>query len=146
MIKTAQELDLTVNGYRLMTRAELTKFEEKMPEANMGLCWWLADLDPMDECYIAYAEGNYTEDDMYCERSDANTYVRVVLDIDGTELNSGDEFIYNGYVFTLLDKNIAVSNNFLGCAKYYDEGIAAFLFSDNEITCTLDGLLANLLG
>ena len=146
MIKTTEELNLTVKGYRLMTRAELQQFEEKMPEANMGIAWWLADIDPMDDCYIAYAEGNYTEDDMYCERGEANTHIRVVLDIQGTELNNGDEFAYKGFVFTILDDNIAVSNNFLGCAKYYDEDIAAFMFSDDEITCTLDGLLANLLG
>jgi len=145
MIKTTEELNLTVKGYRLMTRAELQQFEEKMPEANMGIAWWLADIDPMDDSYIAYAEGNYTEDDMYCDRGEANTHIRVVLDIEGTDLNSGNEFAYKGYIFTILDDNIAVSNNFLGCAKYYDEDIAEYMFSDDEITCTLDGLLANLL-
>ncbi len=146
MIKTTEELNLTVKGYRLMTREELQRFEESMPEANMGISWWLADVDPMDDYYIAYAEGNYTEEDMYCDRGEANTHIRVVLDIEGTDLKSGDEFVYKGYVFTILDESLAVSNNFLGCAKYYDEDIVAFMFSDDEITCTLDGLLANLLG
>ena len=145
MIKTTEELNLTVKAYRLMTRAELQKFEESMPDVSSGICWWLADTDPVDDCYIAYAEGNYTEDDMYCERTEANTHMRVVLDIEGAEIKSGEEFAYKGYIFTILDENIAVSNNFLGCAKYYDDDIAGFMCSDDEITCTLDGLLANLL-
>ena len=147
MIKTTTELNLTVKGYRLMTRAELQKYEETMPDASFNICWWLADVDPDDECYIGYAEGNYTEDDMYCERGEANTYIRVALDIEGvmdTGLKAGDEFIYCGFVFTVLDESIAISNNFIGCAKYYDDDIAGFMFRDDEITCTLDGILENL--
>lgn len=146
MIKTTEELNLSVNGYRLMTREELQRFEDEMPEASMGIAWWLADIDPMDDCYIAYAEGNYTDDDMYCERSEANTHVRVVLEIEGAELKSGDEFAYKGYVFTILDENIAISNNFIGCAKYYDEDVVDVMISDDEITCTIDAILDNLFG
>lgn len=146
MIKTTEELNLSVNGYRLMTREELQRFEDEMPEASMGITWWLADIDPMDDCYIAYAEGNYTDDDMYCERSEANTHVRVVLEIEGEDLKSGDEFAYKGYVFTILDENIAISNNFIGCAKYYDEDVVDVMISDDEITCTIDAILDNLFG
>ena len=135
MIGKADELNLAVKGYRLMTRAELQKFEEQMPEASLGVCWWLADVDPDDEYYIAYAEGNYTEDDMYCDRGEPGTYIRVALDIAGVadaNLKAGDEFIYCGYVFTVLDDSLAISNNFLGCAKFY------------ESNCTLNEILGNM--
>ncbi len=147
MIGTIAEFNLNVKGYRLMTREELQKFEEQMPDADSGICWWLSDVDPDDDYYIAYAEGNYTEDDMYCERGEANTHIRVALDIDGVAtagLKTGDEFIYCGYVFTVLDETLAISNNFIGCAKYYDDEIAGYMFSEDEITCTLDGILGNL--
>ena len=147
MIETADKLNLKVNNYRLMTREELQKFEEQMPEACNWICWWLADADPSDKDYIAYAEGNYTDDDMYCERGEANTHIRVVLDLEGVTnagLKAGNEFIYRGYVFTLLNETLAISNNFLGCAKYYDPEIAMFM-SGEDITCTLDGILGNLL-
>ncbi len=147
MIGTVTELKLNVKGYRLMKREELIKFEEQMPKANPGICWWLADVDPGDDYYIAYAEGNYTEEDMYCERGESNTYIRVALDIEwaaDASLKAGDEFVYCGFVFTVLDETLAISNSFMGCAKYYDDEIAGYMFSDDEITCTLDGILGNL--
>lgn len=147
MIGYAKELGLTVKNARLMTREELETFQDEMPEVSSGICWWLSDVDTDDDCYIAYAEGNYTEDDMYCERDESNTYIRVALDIDDisdTDLEAGDEFIHCGFVFTVLDDSLAISNNFIGCAKYYDENIADCMLSDDEITCTLDGILQNL--
>lgn len=150
MIGTAEELNLKVKGCRLMTREELQKFEEQMPEVNSGVCWWLADVDPNDESYIAYAEGNYTENDMYCERGEANTHIRVALDIEGVVnagLKVGDEFIFCGYVFTVLDENVAISNNFAGCAKYYDDELAGWLYYEEEDgppTNTVMSILENI--
>lgn len=147
MIGTAAELNLNVKGYRLMTRAELQKFKEQMPDVSYGISWWLADVDPTDEYYIAYAEGNYTENDMYCEHDENNTHIRVALDIEGVSnagLKAGDEFVYKGYVFTVLDEALAISNNFLGCAKYYDVEVIGFMSRDEGITCTLDSILSNL--
>ncbi|MCH5182606.1 MAG: hypothetical protein J1E00_00385 [Oscillospiraceae bacterium] len=147
MVNDAKELGLTIKKARLLTRAELEKHEEILPDVNAGVCWWLADIDPNDDSYIAYAEGNYTEEDMYCENSDVNMYVRAALELEGTRkagLKPGDEFIHCGYVFTVLDDTLAISNNFVGCAKYYDEELTAYMYSEDEITCTLDALFGNL--
>ena len=143
---SAKELNLIVKGKRLLTRAEFLEFTDVVPGANPNLSWWLADADPMDPYYIAYAEGDDTEEDMYCEHSEANTFVRVALDVDtsNTELKPGDKFVYCGYVFTLLGDTLAVSDNFLGSAKYYDEEVLAYIYSDEEITCTLNVMLENL--
>ena len=151
MIGTTAELNLKVKGYRLMTLEELSKFEEQMPETNSCIKWWLADVDPADDEYIACAEGNYECDDVYVERDRLNTYVRVALDVEGITdagLKSGDEFIYKGYVFTVLDETIAVSNNFVGCAKYYDDALADWWYYDEEPeppTNTIMGILETLL-
>ena len=147
MINCSEELGLIIKNVRLMTRGELQSFQDEMPEVSSNICWWLADVDSEDDCSIAYAEGNYTDEDMYCDRTESNTYIRVALDIENTDeanLSCGDEFIYGGFVFTVLDAALAISNNFIGCAKYYDEELAYYMFSDDEITCTLDGILGNL--
>ena len=44
MIKTTEELNLTVKGYRLMTLDELAKFENQMPETDCCIKWWLSDV------------------------------------------------------------------------------------------------------
>lgn len=135
MIGTIEELNLKVKGCRLMTRAELQKFEEQMPEIDSAIQWWLADIDPDDDNSVAYAEGNDEGDYVYADRDRLNIYIRVALDIEGVAnagLKAGDEFIYCGYVFTVLDENIAISNNFVGCAKYYDEELAEWWYYDEE--------------
>lgn len=147
MASYSEELGLTIKNVRLMSRKELQIYQDELPDVSSSICWWLADIDPEDDYSIAYAEGNYTEEDMYCDRTESNTYIRVVLDIEdtaGADLVVGDEFIYNGFVFTVLDDCLAISSNFIGCAKYYDEDIADLMFSDDEITCTIDGILGNL--
>jgi len=146
-MKTVNQLNLGVKGYRLMTRDELIKFETQMPDVNPDVYWWLADVDPTDDGFIAFAEGNHTDDDMYIAR-EVDTFVRVALDLTGTAaagLKAGDEFVYCGYVFTVLDEALAVSNNFIGCAKYYDEDLIGYREGDDEITCTLiNGVLGSL--
>ena len=102
------------------------------------------DLDENDEDYVAYAEGNYTEEDMYCNRVENNTYLRVALDIKAKVADAGKEFTYAGYVFTILSNKLAISNNFIGMAKYYDEEILNYMYTDDEITCTLDAIIANM--
>ena len=123
MIKTRDQLNLKIKNARLLTRDELINYEDKMPDISMGCCWWLADVDGDD---VAYAEGNYTDDDMYCSNNESNTWLRVALDIEG-DIDVGDEFVHCGYVFTALSKNLAISNNFLGCAKYLDEEMCSYI-------------------
>ena len=146
MVTYATESGLSIKNYRLMTRKEVQKFEDSLPAVDMGLCWWLDDVDPFDSSYVAHAEGNYTENDMFSATDEIN-YVRVALDLEDTAkagLKSGDEFIYKGFVFTVLDDTLAISNNFVGCAKYYDSDIADYIYSDDEISCTITCILANL--
>lgn len=150
MIGTTAELNLNVKGYRLMTLEELRKFEDKIPETDISIKWWLADIDPDDGESVACAEGDCECDDIYVDRDRLNTYVRAVLDVEGIAaagLKAGDEFIYKGYVFTVLDETVAVSNNFLGCAKYYDSDLADWRFYDEEPeppTNTVYGILEAL--
>lgn len=140
MIKTTAELNLKVNAARLLTRQELMDFEDQLPDISMGCCWWLNDEDEFgDIAYIAYAEGNYTDDDMYCSKYEANTWLRVALDIEG-DINAGDEFVYRGYVFTVLSDDLAISNNFLGCVKYLDEDLI-----DEDEECTIDAVIATMI-
>lgn len=144
-MKTAKELNLKVGKVRLMTASELNTYEELVPEVNGGVCWWLADVND-DDC-AAYAEGNYTDEDMFSYKDEANTYFRPVLEIEDTEkvgIRAGDEFVYCGYVFTVLSNTLAIANNFIGSGKYYDDEIVAFIYSDDEITCTIDAFFGNV--
>ena len=141
MIKTKKDLNLKVKNARLLTRAELEEYEEQMPDVDMGCTWWLADEDDYGD--IAYAEGNYSDEDMYCSNNEANTWLRVVLEIVG-DVEVGDEFVHCGYVFTALSKNLAISNNFLGCAKYMDEELLPYV--DNpETECTIGAVISTMI-
>ena len=141
MIKTKEELNLKVQNARLLTRDELLKFEDQIPSVSMSCSWWLADKDDYDD--VAYAEGNYTDDDMYCAKDESNTWIRVALDIEG-DVSTGDEFVYCGYVFTALSDSLAISNNFLGCAKYLDEEMLPYLEDDSN-DCTIVTIIDTLL-
>ena len=141
MIKTKEELNLKVQNARLLTRDELSEFEDQIPNVSMNCSWWLADKDDYDD--VAYAEGNYTDDDMYCSKDEANTWLRVALDIEG-DVSAGDEFVYCGYVFTALSDSLAISNNFLGCAKYLDEEMLPYVEDDSN-DCTIVTIIDTLL-
>ena len=141
MIKTKEELSITVKNARLLTRQELVDYEDQMPDISSGCCWWLADLDDYGD--VAYAEGNYTEDDMCCAKDEANTWLRVALDIEG-DISQGNQFVYCGYVFTALSNNLAVSNNFLGCVKYSDEELLPYIEDDSD-DCTIAAIIGTLL-
>lgn len=144
MIYTAEELKIDVKKARLMSRAELMEYEDKLPEVS-SCCWWLSDVDENDEDYIAYAEGNYTEEDMCCDKTDGNTYIRVALEITANNVNRGTEFAYCGYLFTVLSETLAISNNFLGKSKYYDEDLLNYIYTDNEVACTLEYTIADMI-
>ena len=144
MIKTATELNITVKNARLLTRKELNEHESSLPEIS-DCAWWLSDVDIFDDDCIAYAEGNYTDEDMFCHKSESNTMLRVALDITSNSIEIGEPFEYRGYIFTVLSNNLAISNNFLGMAKYFDEEITEFIFSDEEITCTISAVIENML-
>ena len=123
MIKTATELNIIVKNARLLTRKELNEYESSIPEISSGISWWLADVDIFDDDYIAYAEGNYTEEDMFCHKSDSNTMLRVALDIASN--GSKMEKCLNIAVIFLprFRMNSKFLITFLGMAKYFDEEI-----------------------
>ena len=141
MIKAKEDLNLKVKNARLLTREELAEYEDQLPDIDMGCAWWLADEDDYGD--IAYAEGNYTDDDMYCSNNEANTWLRVVLEIVG-DVEVGDEFVHCGYVFTALSKNLAISNNFLGCAKYMDEELLPYV-ANPETECTIGAVISTMI-
>lgn len=141
MIKAKEELNLKVKNARLLTREELAEYEDQLPDIDMGCAWWLADEDDYGD--IAYAEGNYSDEDMYCSNNEANTWLRVVLEIVG-DVEVGDEFVHCGYVFTALSKNLAISNNFLGCAKYMDEELLPYV-ANPETECTIGVVISTMI-
>jgi hypothetical protein len=141
MIKLKEELNLKVKNARLLTREELAEYEDQLPDIDMGCTWWLADEDDYGD--IAYAEGNYSDEDMYCSNNEANTWLRVVLEIVG-DIEVGDEFVHCGYVFTALSKNLAISNNFLGCAKYMDEELLPYV-ANPETECTIGAVISTMI-
>ena len=141
MIKAKEELNLKVKNARLLTRDELDEYGDQIPDVDMGCTWWLADEDDYGD--IAYAEGNYSDDDMYCSNNEANTWLRVVLEIVG-DVEVGDEFVHCGYVFTALSKNLAISNSFLGCAKYMDEELLTYV-ANPETKCTIGAVISTMI-
>ena len=72
-----------------------------------------------------------------------NTWLRVVLEIVG-DVEVGDEFVHCGYVFTALSKNLAISNNFLGCAKYMDEELLPYV-ANPETECTIGAVISTMI-
>ena len=141
MIKTKEEVNLKVKNARLLTRDELDEYGDQMPDVDMGCTWWLEDEDDYGD--IAYAEGNYSDEDMYCSNNESNTWLRVVLEIVG-DIEDGDEFVHCGYVFTALSKNLAISNNFLGCAKYMDEELLPYV-ANPETECTIGAVISTMI-
>ena len=141
MVKTKEDLNLEVRNARLLTKVELAEYEEQIPEIDMGCAWWLADEGDYGD--VAYAEGNYSDEDMYCSNNEANTWLRVVLEIVG-DIDVGDEFVHCGYVFTALSKNLAISNNFLGCAKYMDEELLPYV-ANPETECTIGAVISTMI-
>jgi hypothetical protein len=141
MIKGKEELNLKVKNARLLTREELAEYEDQLPDIDMGCAWWLADEDDYGD--VAYAEGKYSDEDMYCSNNEANTWLRVVLEIVG-DIDVGDEFVHCGYVFTALSKNLAISNNFLGCVKYMDEELLPYVANPNT-ECTIGAVISTMI-
>ena len=133
-MKTANELNLKVKGYRLLTLEEANKFFEQLIGITDSCTrWWLADISPLNDTEIACSEGASPNGSRVYEKRDrANVYLRPVLDVEGGEIKSGDEFVYKGYVFTALDETTAISRNFLGMAKYYDTQLAKLWYYHEE--------------
>lgn len=140
MIKELHETKIEVQRARLLTIAEFEEFEESLPLLPNEACWWLADLDANEN--VAYAEGSYREEDMYAPSDCENTYLRVALDIKNGEI--GNQFIFNGYVFTILSSTLAISNNVMGTAKYYDKELVDYIYEE-DISCTIYAVIATIL-
>ena len=139
MIKELHETEIVILAKRLLTIEEFEEFEEDLPPLPNSHAWWLADTD--DDEYVAYAEGNYREDGFFCASDETNTYLRVALDIVNGE--PGKEFVYFGVVFTALSESVAISNNFVGMAKYYDEELLSY-FIDDSVSCTIDAIINDI--
>ena len=138
-------MKIEIKSIRLLSRREFFEHEDSIPPIRV--CWWLADTDGDD---VGYAEGDYTEENMFCFRDEAVTYLRVALDVVAKGADIGKEFTYCGYVFTLLDEGLAISNNVLGTCKYYDEEIVPYLNLDEEeeegLTSTIQATIADHFG
>lgn len=145
MVNTEKEMKIEIKGIRLLSRQEFFKHADSIPPIRV--CWWLADTEGDD---VGYVEGDYTEENMFCFRDEAGTYLRVALDVVAKGADIGKEFTYCGYVFTLLDEGLAISNNVLGYCKYYDEEIVPYMNLDEEeeeeLGSTIQATIANHFG
>ena len=139
MIKELNETNVKVKGARLLTIAEFEEFEESIPVTS-NVCWWLADMD--DSQLAAYVEGDYREEDMFTDTDYPNTYFRVALDISNGEV--GEQFVFNGYVFTVLSETLAISNNVIGPVKYYDDTLLDYVYDDEDVNCTINVVISSI--
>ena len=139
MIKELNETNVTIEKARLLTIAEFEEFEESIPVTS-SVCWWLADMDENGDA--AYVEGDYREEDMFTATDYPNTYFRVALDISNGEV--GEQFVFNGYVFTVLSETLAISNNVIGPVKYYDDTLLDYIYDDNDVNCTINVVIASI--
>ena len=130
MVNTAKELGIKIKAIRLLTRAEFFAHRDRIPELCNSLYWWLADVDENDSEYIAYVEGDYTEEELFCPKEEGMTYLRAALEIKAKDADVGKEFVHCGYVFTVLSPGLAISNNVQGQCKYYDEDMLDYIYSD----------------
>ena len=59
------------------------------------------------------------------------------------------KFVHCGYVFTALSNSLAISNNFLGCAKYLDEEMCSYIEGVGRIPpfneCTLGDVIYTMI-
>lgn len=139
MIKELNETNVKVEKARLLTIVEFEEFEESIP-ATSNVCWWLADMD--DSQLAAYVEGDYREEDMFTDTDYPNTYFRVALDISNGEV--GEQFVFNGYVFTVLSETLAISNNVIGPVKYYDDTLLDYVYDDEDVNCTINVVIGSI--
>lgn len=110
-IKFSQEFGITITKIRLLTIEEYEKHKDKMPTANLydsRLLSYLLDAESMPS-------NDFTEIGVLCYSDGKDTYSRVALeltDVEKNELDIGNEFVFEGKFYTLLDKNLAVSSGF----------------------------------
>lgn len=121
-----EDLELTVKKVRLMTEDEFDKYNEIIPESSLEVCSFISHFGNGDN----YKKDTFTEVNVLCFSDGKNMYIRLVIEIEGlekTSLNIGDEIIYNGKFFTILDKHLAISSNFLTNKNSQKETIEEFL-------------------
>ena len=140
MIKELNETNIKIEKARLLTIAEFEEFEQSLPELPSEACWWLADLDNNEN--VAYAVGSYREEDMFAPYDCENTYLRIALDVNNGEI--GKQFVFRGFVFTIISKSLAISNNVIGTVKYYDEELVDYIYEEDNF-CTISAVIATIL-
>ena len=121
-----QDLKLTVNKVRLMTKDEFVKYSEIIPESNLEDCRFISQLNDS----VDYTPGSFVEVDVLCFADEKNIYVRPVIEIVGletTSLDIGDVIIYSGCFYTIIDKNLAIATNFLTNKKLKNGTLEEFL-------------------
>ena len=117
---STEQKELKIKAIRFMTTEEFDKYVDQLPQTD-GSCWW---LEEKTSTRAYYAEGEYRESDMVCSKSEVNTFIRPILEIDGVEdagLAIGEKFAYCGVVFVVLDECLAISENFVGWGKFFDK-------------------------
>ena len=106
-----QALGILVTKIRLLTVEELGRYKNIIPEDNLD-----------DNRAISYLgntinkpNSSFTEIGTLSYSDGVDTYSRVVLELDGvdkTKLEIGNEFIFEGSFYTLLNNNLAISTFF----------------------------------
>lgn len=110
-VEFSQNLGITITKIRLLTIEELEKYNDKIPDANLDDNRTISYLGRLEN----KPDNNFTEIGPLCYSDGTDTYSRIALEIDGvdkTELVTGDQFIFEGKFYTLLDNNLAISTFF----------------------------------
>ena len=111
-----QDLGIQVTKIRLLTVEELEKYKNIIPEANLDNNRAISYLGNT----INKPNRSFTEIGTLSYSDGVDTYSRVVLELDGvdkTKLEIGNQFIFEGKFYTLLNNNLAISTFF---AKNFD--------------------------
>ena len=111
-----QDLGLLVTKIRLLTVEELEKYKNIIPEDNLDNNRAISYLGNTTN----KPNGIFTEVGVLSYSDGVDTYSRVVLELEGvdkTKLEIGNQFIFEGKLYTLLNNNLAISTIF---AKNFD--------------------------
>ena len=115
-VKFSQDLGIIIKKNRLLTHNELEKYINIIPEASIEdnrMVSYLLNLENKPN-------SEFTEVGVLSYSDGTDVYSRIALDIDGIEiaqLQVGDEFLYDGKFYTLIDSCIAISTFFIKNAQ-----------------------------
>ena len=107
-IEFSQDLGITITKIRLLTREEFEIHKDNIPEADLN--------DTRTISYLGNTKNRpdipFAEVGVLSFSDGTDTYSRIALEVNGvdnTELEVGNQFIFEGKLYTLLNSKLAIS-------------------------------------